>query len=163
DWIATLRVEGGEITGLRDRTAELNAALDPEEPFTSIVAFGTDGRGEVYIASIGGSLFRVVPAPETPPSPAFTRGDANSDGGLDISDGVITLIWLFLGSAPPPCLDAADADDSGVVELADAVFTFQYLFLGGAAPPAPGPASCGADPSPDEIDCAQPPPVPGCS
>src|SRR5262245_34817236 len=67
---------------------------------------------------------------------AFRRGDTNSDGAVDLSDGVGTLGFLFLGSSPPACRDAADADDNGVLELTDAVFTFGFLFSGGSAIPA---------------------------
>ena len=40
----------------------------------------------------------------------FLRGDANSDTGIDISDAVFTLTYLFSGGGEPTCKDAADAD-----------------------------------------------------
>lgn len=89
------------------------------------------------------------------PATAFRRGDSNGDGKVDLSDGVNTLGFLFLGAAAPTCLDAADANDSSNIDLSDGVFTFGYLFLGNAAPPAPGPVDCGPDPSADGLSCAQ--------
>ena len=83
----------------------------------------------------------------------FRRGDTNADGRLDLSDGVSTLGFLFLGSSAPPCQDAADADDSGGLDLTDAVFTFGFLFTGGGPIPAPGPEGCGTDPTTDTIGC----------
>jgi len=83
----------------------------------------------------------------------FRRADTNSDGTVDISDGVYTLGFLFLGSTQPPCFDAADANDSGGIDLSDAVFTFAYLFLSGAEPPAPGTSDCGPDPTTDGLAC----------
>jgi hypothetical protein len=82
----------------------------------------------------------------------FVRGEANADGALNLSDGVFILSWLFRGGEEPPCLDAADSDDDGVVSLTDAVALLGHLFLGQAPLPAPGP-SCGADETPDALDC----------
>ena len=84
---------------------------------------------------------------------SFRRGDANGDGQLDMSDGIATLGFLFLGGLPPGCDDAADADDSGEIEITDAIYSFSYLFIGGPAPPAPGPFTCGFDPTSDGIFC----------
>ena len=81
----------------------------------------------------------------------FRRADSNTDGGVDISDGVSTLQFLFLG-ASISCPDAADANDSGDLDLTDAVFTFNYLFLGGGPPPAPGPIDCGPDDTGDLLE-----------
>ena len=85
--------------------------------------------------------------------PEFLRGDANADFVVDISDGIRTLGFLFLGHRPPPCTDAADANDDGEVDMADALTTFGFLFFGSAVPPPPGPLSCGPDPSPDDMEC----------
>ena len=100
------------------------------------------------------ALLAAVASFNTLPAQDFRRGDANADGAVDLSDGSRTLGHLFLGREVPPCRDAADADDSGELELTDAVFTFSHLFLGRAAPPSPGPATCGSDPTADDLDCA---------
>ena len=67
------------------------------------------------------------------------RGDSNSDRRVDISDGIFTLEWLFLGGGPPRCRDEADANDDGVVDIGDPISTFGTLFLGESsiAPPFP--------------------------
>lgn len=85
----------------------------------------------------------------------FLRGDATGDGNINITDAVNILNYLFLGGGEPICQDAADSDDSGVVNLTDAVFILNWLFLGGISPPAPGPDSCGADPTPDALECVE--------
>jgi hypothetical protein len=72
------------------------------------------------------------------------------------SDAICLLGYLFLGEPEPPCLDAADADDSGELDLTDAVRVLDHLFLGGDAPPDPGPATCGEDPTEDDLGCATP-------
>src|SRR5690606_10160971 len=84
----------------------------------------------------------------------FVRGDVDTNGNLDLTDGVRVLGFLFLGSpAELPCLDAADANDSGTHDLTDGIYILNYLFVGGAAPPAPFP-DCGEDLTPDAFDCA---------
>lgn len=250
NWVATFRIVDGEVTDLLDRTAGLNAGIAPLT-LGGVTAFGTDGRGEVYLCALGGRLFRVVPSVPsnslptarilTDPDPpeltiggippvlfldgsasddggdgpegltylwesvsgpggdsifdptadstsvqlsspgvyvfrltvsdgldldtaevtvtvlriggGFRRGDANGDGSVDISDGIFTLLALFLGTSEIPCDDAADADDTGVLDLTDSVYTFNYLFLCGDPPPAPGPLECGSDPTPDALGC----------
>jgi hypothetical protein len=81
----------------------------------------------------------------------FRRGDANDSAVVDLSDGVFVLNFLFSGSTTPSCQDAADADNNGVLELTDAIRILNFLFLGSAPPPAPGPFTCGTDPSEDPL------------
>ncbi|MCZ6792035.1 MAG: hypothetical protein O7J95_00305, partial [Planctomycetota bacterium] len=83
----------------------------------------------------------------------FLRGDTDKDGRHNITDAVIILRHLFFGRAAD-CLDALDADDTGTLNITDAIFLLSYLFDSGApAPPAPFDAP-GADPTPDNLDCA---------
>lgn len=79
----------------------------------------------------------------------FLRGDASSDGLLDISDALAILGALFLGRSGPTCLDAADANDDGSVEISDALGIIFHLFLDGPALPPPG-ACNELDPTPDD-------------
>lgn len=84
--------------------------------------------------------------------PVFTRGNANGDDKVDISDPVWHLGFLFLGGPEPPCMSASDSDDSGVLDITDAIYTLNFLFTGGPAPPAPFPDR-GADPTLDTLGC----------
>ncbi|MCZ6796195.1 MAG: hypothetical protein O7J95_21500 [Planctomycetota bacterium] len=94
----------------------------------------------------------------------FVRGDADSNGSINLTDGIVILNFLFLGQDPPACLDAADTDDDGGARpsLTDAVIVFAWLFSGGAPPSAPTPggpnygaADCGEDVTADSMDCAR--------
>jgi hypothetical protein len=67
----------------------------------------------------------------------FTRGDCNSDGGTDLSDGVAMLNQAFLGGEAGVCADACDFNASGSLDITTAVFFFNALFLGGAPIRAP--------------------------
>ncbi|MBN1417757.1 MAG: hypothetical protein JXP34_03220 [Planctomycetes bacterium] len=81
----------------------------------------------------------------------FVRGNVNG-GGIDLSDPVFILGYLFASGPAPACLDAADVDDSGVLDLADPVRLLDYLFASGDPPPPPFPDP-GADPTDDGIPC----------
>jgi len=91
----------------------------------------------------------------------FVRGDGNANGSIDLTDGVVTLNYLFIGGDAPACLDAADSDDNGGLVISDAVIIFSWLFTGGAAPVDPAPRAtaypgedCGPDPTDDDpLDC----------
>ncbi len=83
----------------------------------------------------------------------FNRGDANQDGGFDISDPITMLGFLF-NSGSVPCVLACDANDDNSVDIADAVFCLSGLFGSGAAPPAPH-GVCGEDPTPGLLTCLQ--------
>jgi hypothetical protein len=95
-----------------------------------------------YVGILGGG-----PSSE----PQFRRGDKNMDGGFNIADEIYLLAALFSGGAACACPDACDENDDGAVNIADAIFGLAALFSGGAAPPAPGPNTCGEDPTPDAL------------
>ena len=86
-------------------------------------------------------------------APPFRRSDTNSDGSVDLSDGVAILSFLFLGHSAPECVASADTDDSGDLDLSDGIAIFNFLFLGAAPPAPPGPEDCGTDPTPDSLTC----------
>ena len=90
----------------------------------------------------------LAPAQDRTP---FLRGDANSDGSIDISDGISILGYLFLGESQPGCLDSSDSDDSGQVDLSDGILIFNFLFLGGDAPGTV--RACRTDTTEDGLDC----------
>jgi len=94
------------------------------------------------------------------PSVVFIRGDTTSDGQLDLSDGVITLQYLFLGGEIP-CASAADHDDSGSLDLGDAISLLSFLFIAGPQPAPPFPLP-GIDPTADSLPCAVPCTDPAC-
>lgn len=91
--------------------------------------------------------------PDAEPEIRFIRGDADANGALQLTDGIVILNTLFLGGRMPGCLDAGDSDDNGAIQLTDGIVIFQFLFLGGLMPPDPGPFNCGPDPTDDGIGC----------
>ena len=96
----------------------------------------------------------VEDSPPPPPPTEFIRGDSNSSGAVDISDGVFTLGFLFRSERMPSCLESADANGDGGLDISDAVFLFQYLFSGGGEPAGPFP-DCGISDEADGVDCEE--------
>ncbi|MBI4584966.1 MAG: DNRLRE domain-containing protein [Planctomycetes bacterium] len=83
----------------------------------------------------------------------YRRGDFNDDGGIDITDAIEILTFLFLSATKPSCLKAADVNDDDNADVSDPIVLLGYLFLG-SKEPAPPFASCGMDPTPDALDCS---------
>ena len=83
---------------------------------------------------------------------SFIRGDGNVDGGVDISDVVFSLTFLFNGGGASTCLDSMDCNDDGFLDISDPVQLLSYLFDSGVVMPAPSPA-CGDDPTADSLTC----------
>ena len=85
--------------------------------------------------------------------PTLVRGEIDGASGINISDVIFLLGYLFLGNSEPACLDATDVDDDGVVDLTDPIRLLGYLFLGSQPPPPPFP-TCEEDPTDDALGCA---------
>ena len=74
----------------------------------------------------GGSVFVFMIA---------VRGDANSNGFVDVGDAVYIVNYVFRGGpAPTPQPIAGDANCDGGTDVADAVFLINYIFRGGPPP-----------------------------
>ncbi|TFH60380.1 MAG: hypothetical protein E4G91_08495 [Candidatus Zixiibacteriota bacterium] len=65
---------------------------------------------------------------------SYICGDADHSGGVDISDAVYLIAYIFSGGSAPIPLAAGDADCSGGVDISDVVYLIAYIFSGGAAP-----------------------------
>jgi len=85
-------------------------------------------------------------------SPRFIRGDSNGDGGVDISDDIYSLDFLFLGGNQPACLSACDLNFDEKLDLSDPIYGLDFKFLGGPPPAPPFPA-CGPDPGAGSLGC----------
>jgi hypothetical protein len=62
----------------------------------------------------------------------FRRGDPNSSGTTDISDGIAIFGFLFLGNpATLSCKESADANNDGTIDISDGISLLNWLFIGG--------------------------------
>jgi hypothetical protein len=64
----------------------------------------------------------------------FLRGDANSDGVINVSDAIYLLNYLFRNGPEPDPYALGDANNDGQILVGDAIFLLNYLFRGGPAP-----------------------------
>lgn len=64
-------------------------------------------------------------------------GDANSDGNVNVADGVYVVNYVFRSGQAPPVTNWADANDDCQVNVGDAVYLINYVFRSGN-PPEPG-------------------------
>ncbi len=140
-------------------TAELTVTTTTIEPCSTLGAVPVStvvvvGGSSVAPIQIGLTL-SIVPPPATP---QFVRADANSDGLVDIADGIWVLTALFLSGPLYDCAEANDSNADGNFDTADAIFTFSFQFLGGASPAFPYPA-CDRITGQTVADCAV---FPGC-
>lgn len=83
----------------------------------------------------------------------FLRGDANTDGAVDVADASRIMGWLFLGNDAPSCERTADANGDNEVTITDVTKLLNFLFLGGTAPVAPFP-QCGTEQTRALLSCA---------
>jgi hypothetical protein len=108
---------------------------------------------QYHVVALAFSLGMAVhyPASAACSSTHFIRGDADCDGQVVLTDGILVLNFLF-GRGALPCLDAADADDDGKINVTDAVRIFRALFSGLGPLPLPYP-SWGEDQTWDALGC----------
>ena len=98
----------------------------------------------------------VVELGDTPPQTLFSRGDANADGKVNITDAVVSAQNIFLQSLIfIDCDDALDANNDEMLDAADPIMILEWIFLDGPFLEAPF-RTCGAgdEAAGDGLDCA---------
>ncbi|MCA8961236.1 MAG: hypothetical protein KDC38_12015, partial [Planctomycetes bacterium] len=139
--ITEFQVAGGLAVGTTSEICVVGTIGNP--PVTSVFS---SSAGVSFVPYLDCGVFAVIAG--TP----FTRGDANDDGGFDISDAVYALSYLFSGGPALACDDSGDVNDDGAIDISDPVYALGTLFTGGPPPPAPYPG-CGIDPTMDGLTC----------
>ena len=125
--------------------------LDVDVTLGAPMAAEGSGSGEYSLISGFQALREAAEESSGPVGTPFRRGDANTDGAVDIGDAIATLGLLFSGGSVS-CDDAADSNDDAAINVADGIALLGYLFSGTGDLPAPFPA-CGVDPTPDALAC----------
>ncbi len=66
----------------------------------------------------------------------FICGDANNDGGVNVSDAVWIINYVFVAGSPPPQpLEAGNVNCDSGVNVSDAVWIINFVFVSGSAAP----------------------------
>lgn len=86
DRIWSFKYDGANVTQHIERTNEL---IPSQGPIGAIVSFGEDGAGELYIVSIGGSIYKIIPLTPTGVcgNSIIEPGEECDDGNTDSGDG----------------------------------------------------------------------------
>ncbi len=145
---------GGVVARPRLRLGNYSQRVDL--PITVHAQVGSPPRYSVFTTPEGRDFEPILTSGVLKVAGFFTRGDANSDHRVSISDIVFILRTLFAADTSlPRCSDAADANDDDRLNITDAIFLAMYLFNQGPAPPPPGGVGCGLDPTPSPLlkDC----------
>lgn len=122
--IWSFRYNGSVITELNpNRASELDP---PSATINTIVGFGEDARGELYICDLGGEIFKIVPA--TPPTDSnangvpdsceFMVGDVNRNGVVNVAD-LLAVITNWGTCFACPADIAPNPTGNGVIDVAD--------------------------------------------
>jgi hypothetical protein len=64
----------------------------------------------------------------------FVCGDADGSGGVNISDAVFIINYVFVGGNAPVPFESGDTNCDGSVNVSDAVSIINFVFVGGNAP-----------------------------
>lgn len=142
-------LDGAPVKAVSD-TFRLGAPVAPAfHPTISFAAWQHSPQYQRYLAvqgdpaGAGGAL----------PTLQFRRGDANTDGQVDLSD-VVRISMKFTSNQGFACDDAADANDDGRLDISDMIFLSSWYSQSTKEPPAPGPYTMGPDPTADSLGCA---------
>jgi len=114
--IWSFRLVGGAVTEFQNRTAQL--APGGGLAINTIVSFGEDFWGELYIVDLGGEVFKIRPV-----SGPF-KGDLNNDGVINFDDVDAFVLALtnpteYQNQYGVPATRAGDLNCSGAVDFND--------------------------------------------
>lgn len=102
--VRSFRFSGGQVTDHQDWTADL---VPNQGSMTSIVSFGEDAAGELYIVDSGGSIFRIVPQSGTDcGNGLIDPGEQCDDGNTDSGDGCDAFCRIEPGPPNDRCFNA---------------------------------------------------------
>lgn len=98
-------------------------------------------------AGVGPRKYLVIKLPPPPCCMPPIRGNVDDIGGMDISDLVYLVDYMFNGGPEPPCWEEANIDGSGDgppdgpedIDISDLVWLLDYMF---SEPPGPPPVAC---------------------
>ena len=147
---ATIEYAEGELSVAIDGTEVLAVMVD-----LSLVLGGPDAYVGFTGATGGLNEQHAILSWSFTAGESISRGDADGDGRIDLSDALAVLSIYHVDIHTVPCADAGDADDDGLLTIIDAFRILADLYDGfsGVPPIAPPRGVCGVDTTPDVLDC----------
>lgn len=110
--VRSFRWNGNAISDFRDWTADL---APNEGSLSSIVSFGEDAAGELYLIDDSGSVYRIVPKSGTDcGNGSIDPGEQCDDGNTDPGDGCDPFCRIEPGPANDRCFNAIPIGDETI-------------------------------------------------
>jgi hypothetical protein len=112
-------------------------ALDNIFPFEALVHFPTIGAKTIYAEAtdLAGNKGVSMGIPlNVIEGPIGVCGDADGDNGVNISDAVYLINYIFNGGPAPRGDNYSDANGDGMINISDAVYLINYIFSSGPTP-----------------------------
>jgi cysteine-rich repeat protein len=119
-FVRSFAVSGGVAVGDADHTAEL--APGGGLSIDSIISFGEDARGELYVVDQGGEVFQIVAGPEPPtatPTSTPTATDTPTIPPTDTETATATFTETATDTATPVDTDTPTPADTDTPTPAD--------------------------------------------
>ena len=106
-------------------TVSTSEDLEPGDYSASLIIRSNDPANDPMIIPASLTVAELMP---------YVCGDADNTGGVNVSDAVYIINYVFSQGNPPDPLLSADVNCDQLVNVSDAVYVISYVFSGGAAP-----------------------------
>ncbi|MEK6677313.1 MAG: PQQ-dependent sugar dehydrogenase [Planctomycetota bacterium] len=105
DFVRSFEYVGGVVTNATDRTVELIPPVG-QGSITSVSSFGEDASGEMYIVTLTGNVYKIIPRPTIPVcgNGVLESGETCDDSNTVSGDGCSATCQLENGA--DDCIDA---------------------------------------------------------
>lgn len=122
-------------------------SLEVETADESVATAQVEGNWDITVTAIqpgttflllrlllNGEEYYAAPGIPITVNPAYTIGDANADGTINVSDAVYIINYVFVNGDEPQPWASGDANCDGSVNVSDAVMVINFVFVNGPTP-----------------------------
>jgi predicted outer membrane repeat protein len=128
--------EGGDWISYIASQADSNGNISADPLFCDTASGNFHLRGNSRCAPANNSCGVLIGA--LPVACGWGCGDIDGSGGVNITDAVRLIYYLFANGPEPLDLSGGDVNQDGHLNVADVVYLINYIFVGGPAPCAVG-------------------------
>jgi len=121
----------GSFFRIDDPTGSLSNPGVSESPFIDNTVDGTNTYNYLIIAENGSGEFSPHSDYLVQSSSAFTCGDINNDGGLNILDVIYFINFKYKGGPEPESMASAEVNGDGSLNILDVIYFINFKYKGG--------------------------------
>ena len=128
DWLTVDKVSGIVDPGMADTitcTVSTSEDLEAGDYAASLIIRSNDPANDPMTIPASLTVTEFMP---------YVCGDADNSGGVNVSDAVYIINYVFSQGNPPDPLLSGDVNCDQLVNVSDAVYVISYVFSGGSAP-----------------------------